>query len=466
MTTNTTKNPFDLPELRHRLSRFVAIKDAFSCALVSKAWTEDFVSVLWFKIDFSVHPRFIGLSAEIVTKHGHYIQIVENAKTLPQVSILANAGVNNLRELHIDPTASTMQHVRANEIVHRNSLCLETLDLFASSDSSVRRNSPTHFVSASILAPSPGASLQGQSKLHTLKIKRMCLTHDSLIMILQLCPRLTELRLPHTDVVGAPTQQFQHHGVTIFGSSLKSIFQVPRTGPSLLSYFPRMKILCTFNFDPSASIPSDMIKGDISTYCPNITGYGLEDRTGAIVTVLLTTIADKVSFICFKYEKLSSEFITALLMHQTSLMMVQHFLSPYGLELEMEGVPPVSSHFQASGRYLQLIPRGCSRLVVLDLHAHEMDMNEVDKGEWVCKDLMTLRIRVKDLDTKDKILKAIALWRKGCWRRWQEKAGTQIGAEGKLDETDMSIEARVARHLLKFDNLWYVWLGYQTWTPI
>ncbi|KAG0254061.1 hypothetical protein BGZ95_006142, partial [Linnemannia exigua] len=87
-------------------------------------------------------------------------------------------------------------------------------------------------------------------------------------------------------------------------------------------------------------------------------------------------------------------------------------------------------------------------------------------GKWICKDLKTLRIRIKDLDTKEKILKAIALWRKGCWRRWREQAGTPVGEEGRLDETDMSIEARVARHLLKFHKLWKVWLGYQTWNPI
>lgn len=33
-------------------------------------------------------------------------------------------------------------------------------------------------------------------------------------------------------------------------------------------------------------------------------------------------------------------------------------------------------------------------------------------------------------------------------------------------ETDNSIEGRVARHLLKFEKLSSVWLGYRTWTLV
>ncbi|KAG0276235.1 hypothetical protein BGZ95_007814 [Linnemannia exigua] len=104
---------------------------------------------------------------------------------------------------------------------------------------------------------------------------------------------------------------------------------------------------------------------------------------------------------------------------------------------------------------------------ILDLHAHEMDMDEVEMGDWICRDLKEIRLRVKGLNIKDNILKAIVLWRKGCWRRWREQAGTPVAEEeGRLDETDMSIVALIACHLLKFDTLWTAWLGYQTWILI
>ncbi|KAF9134222.1 hypothetical protein BGW39_007693 [Mortierella sp. 14UC] len=463
--TATPRNPFDLPELRHRLSCFVALEDALSCMLVCKAWTDDFMSAIWFEIDFNVHPRFASLSPNIIAKHGRHIRTVKNAKSLPQVSVLANASVCEVRDLHIDPAGSVMQYVRAYEVVHRNNTSLEDLHLFATSHPPNKHDSFAHYVSAPALAPSSSSSLMSPSKLKMLRIQNMCLTHDSLAAILQGCPRLSDLRLTYSDVIGSPTQSFQHMGIKILSSTLKSLFEVPSTGPSLLSYFPSLTTLCTFNYIPSATISSDRIKEEISRYCPNITGYRLEDSAGTIVPEFLNNIACNVSEIVFKHEDISLEMIIAILLHQISLKSVWHFNVKASLDFEAEEVAPVSAHFQASGRYLQLIPRCCSKLDSLNLHFHEMKMDDIEMGEWVCKDLTTLKIRIKDLDTKEKILRTIALWRKGCWSRWQEKAGDPVETEMQ-EQIDMSIEARVARHLLKFDKLWTVWLGYQTWTPL
>ncbi|KAK3845511.1 MAG: hypothetical protein J3R72DRAFT_502117 [Linnemannia gamsii] len=435
-TTTTAKNPFGLPELRYHLSRFVAIKDAVSCALVSKAWSITFIPVVWFKVDFADHPRFTAIPRDIVAKHGHHIRIVKNAKSLPQVSVIANAGVNELRELHIHPTTSTMQYVRAYEVVFRNSLCLEDLDLFASSASTPELECLRHIVPPSALAPLSSNGLRGQSKLKTLRIYRMCLTHDGLVTILQGCPRLNTLSLRHTDVVGAPSQSFQHTGVRFLKMGSRNLRQIASSNFSLLYYFP------------------------------NVTLAALNDLTGAIVSEFLTSIAGSASEIVFRYEHVSSEMIMAILLHQATMSSIRHFITHKNWDFDKEEVAPVSNLSQALSRLLQLIPRGCSQLNILDLHTYEMDMTEVELFPWICKNLVTLRIRVKGLDSKDKILKAIALWRKGCWRRWQEQAETPVSEEGKLDETDMSIEARVARHLLKFEQLWWVWLGYQTWTPL
>lgn len=48
----------------------------------------------------------------------------------------------------------------------------------------------------------------------------------------------------------------------------------------------------------------------------------------------------------------------------------------------------------------------------------------------------------------------------------EEINGSRIPGEVmRLDGMDLSIEARVARHLLKFEQLEVVWLGYKTWRP-
>ncbi|KAF9134233.1 hypothetical protein BGW39_007704 [Mortierella sp. 14UC] len=460
-TTNPTeKNPFDLPELSYWLSRFVAFKDALSCALVCKAWTADFLSAVWFQVDFDDHPQFAKLSPDIVAKHGHLIRIVKNAKTPAQVSVLNNAGVDSLRDLHIDPTASAIQHVQVYEIIYRNSFNLQHLHLFAATLSHNKEVYSTHYVSAPALLPSSGPTPLVSSKLKALSLKQLCLTHNSLVTILQGCPGLTELRLPYTDMVGTPTRSFQHTGVKVLGSTFKSLFHLPTTGPSLLSYFPQLTTLSTFNYGLGAvTVPSTVIKGEISRYCPQLTGYYLEDSVGTITREFLTKIASSVTEIGFLYNHISLDIIMAILLHQTTMKAVKHFDVQPGFDFaEKEDVIPVSDDFQESGRFLQLIPRCCSKLEEINLHGHEMDMDDVEMDEWVCKDLKILRLRVKGLDTKDKILKAIALWRAGYWRKRQEKAGAPEAFDEQAS-LDQSIEARVARHLVKFDKLWIVWLG-------
>ncbi|KAF9134240.1 hypothetical protein BGW39_007711 [Mortierella sp. 14UC] len=458
MITATTNNPFDLPELRHRLSRVVAVKDTLSCALVSKAWAETFVPVVWFKVDLKVQPLFTVLSPRIIAKHGNHIRTAINVKTLPHVSALANAGVNRLRYLHIEASSSALQHVRAYEIISRNCSSLKKLQIFVGSVPTNKQDAAAHYVNVHALIPPSGA---GVSRIDYLSIKHQCLTHDGFVTILQGCPALLELKLNHTKVIGNPTISFQHTGIQTFGSTLKSLFQDPSAGPSLLSYFPSLKTLHVISKDATFSVLSARIKEDLSRYCPHLIGFRLEGSTGTIVPKF-TSIADTASKICFTYKHLSLETITAILLHQATLTTIEQF----HFDFEKDEVPTVSDHFQEAGRFLQLIPKSCSHLATFILPSHEMDMDEVEKGEWVCKDLKSLRIRIKGLDTEEKILKAIAMWRKGCWRRWQDRAGTPVGEEGRLDANDMSIEARVARHLLNFDKLWWVWLGYQTWMPI
>ncbi|KAG0374020.1 hypothetical protein BGX24_010939 [Mortierella sp. AD032] len=464
-TTAPVRNPFDLPELRYRLSRFVTLKDALSCALVCEAWSTDFMSAIWFQVDFGDHPQFADLSPAIVAKHGHLIRIVNNAKSPSQVSVLANSGVNSLRDLHIEQTASAIQNVQVYEIVSRNSFTLKYLRLFADSRIKNKNKHSTHYVFAPGMLPSAGPTPLITSKLKVLKLEFLCLTYDSMVAILQGCPGLTEVGLPHTDMVGTATQSFQHTGVKALNSNLRSLFQPPSTGRSLLSYFPRLKVLSIFYFDTSLTIQSSQIKEVLLQYCPDVTHYRLEDHTGANISEFLLNIADNCTELMYNYKYTSLEMITGLLLHQPTLKTVQQILEN-GFDYEAETISLPSDHFGQSDRLAQLIPRGCSQLRTLNLHSHEMDMDAVEVGKWTCKDLRTLRVRIKDLDTKEKILRAIALWRKGCWRRWREKAGTPVGEEGKLDSTDMSIEARVARHLLQFEQLWWVWLGYQTWSPI
>ncbi|KAF9922117.1 hypothetical protein FBU30_007806 [Linnemannia zychae] len=235
----SSRNPFNLPELRQVISLFVAAKDAISCALVCKAWTDDFVHAIWHTVDFGKHPGFINLPQDIISKHGHYIRVI-------------------------------------NSLAHSEDL-----------------------------------------------------------------------------------SWFDH-------AAIRGMANAPFT-------------------------------------------------------------------------------------------------------------------YKGRGAILQQIPMACSRLEKLSFHAHEVDMYDIEGGDWICKDLEILQIRVKGLDTKEKIAKAVELWRFGTRERWrrqvkESKTAEMIEADAKEQEEwkederkdevskvqgsiDTSIEARVARHLLKFEKLQVVYLG-------
>ncbi|KAK3838238.1 MAG: hypothetical protein J3R72DRAFT_448758 [Linnemannia gamsii] len=472
------RNPFHLPELRYRLSRFVTLKDALSCILVSKAWTHDFISAIWFKVDLKAHPLFANLPPDVIAKHGRHIRIVENLASLYLVSTFTHPTINKLRFLQIETIGSDVKHTEAYEIIARNNTSVEHLDLFASYFTE-NPDHPNHYVSASAFVALSVASPGGPaatSVLTTLEMTQLRLTHDSLMTILEATPALSKIRLPVTTITGTPSRSFQHAGVTLLAWEFKSIFPEDQTtmmttSPSLLSYFPNLTILHTWTEiwtdDSSYTIPTDRIRKDLSRYCPRLAEYKLVDYSGKITPEFLTNIATNVTRITTHLECLTPETITAIVLHKATLKKVAHFYYR-GFHYDDDQVATVSNDLQVTDEMVQEIPRKCSKLERLNLHGFEMDMDVVESGEWTCKDLRKLRIRVRGLDTKEKILRAIALWRAGCWRRRQERAtGIKAAAvEEKQLEADHSIEARVARHLLKFEQLQLIWLGYQMWTLI
>lgn len=159
----------------------------------------------------------------------------------------------------------------------------------------------------------------------------MCLTHDDLAFILQGFPGLSDLTFLYTDVVDTPTQSFQHVGVKFFAAP---------TGPSLLSYFPSLTTLSTYNYERShVTIPSTRIKDDITRNCPQLPGYYLQDNTGVIVLNFLTDIANNMSEVTYLHNTISSEAITAILLHQATLKVVRHFNFEHDFDSEKRRLP-------------------------------------------------------------------------------------------------------------------------------
>ena len=83
-----------------------------------------------------------------------------------------------------------------------------------------------------------------------------------------------------------------------------------------------------------------------------------------------------------------------------------------------------------------------------------MDMDWVDEDEWACKGLRYLRVRIRGLDTKEKINRTLNRWVEG-----KKDKKSQITQVETVHNKDAPIETRVAKHLLKFNELRGVWLG-------
>lgn len=132
-------------------------------------------------------------------------------------------------------------------------------------------------------------------------------------------PTLSEMALIHTDVVETPTRSFKHAGVKKLTVKLEQLFPVHSVGPSLLSYFPNLKTLSTWNHKSSFVFPTAKINDDITRYCPLLTGLLLSDRLGTFVPNFCCHVIRHLSSIVFEFDQFSTQSIMALLLHQATL---------------------------------------------------------------------------------------------------------------------------------------------------
>ncbi|KAF9148576.1 hypothetical protein BG015_009670 [Linnemannia schmuckeri] len=499
------RSPFSLPELRNRISHFVALKDAVACARVSRAWAQDYLPIIWYSIDCNKFAYSnIGSGFDIVVgKYAHHIRVANNVTFMSQMAILTKGNVTQLRELSITMTTSTFHYATALDFVARNSASLERLKLKPVPTSARKYESPLYCVHASMLVHS-GLTSKTASRLRDLDVSGLWLMREGLSTILQGCPNLSHLNLSGTDVIGRASFNFQHEGLSFLTCSIITALRPDPTdsqqqpSPGLLMHFPNLKTWSTSGSESELRfvLPSGLLKAEVKLHCPLLSDVRLRDSPESMWVTLFTDVFSNLKEISFDYKSMSDQVLTTILLHQDTVESIQ--ANPgLNFDFERDVFPgPVTDHFQASGRQVQLLPRSCTRLTELNLYPHVMDIDIMESKEWNCKDLRTLRTRIKGLDTKERILRAIDLWRAG-WRkrvlarRRQSNNWYPTGNDSNMDESnrllahmfasikmgmvspggvvlldnDYSIEARVARHLLQFERLENVWLGYKTWHP-
>ncbi|KAG0002408.1 hypothetical protein BGZ79_003043 [Entomortierella chlamydospora] len=123
---------------------------------------------------------------------------------------------------------------------------------------------------------------------------------------------------------------------------------------------------------------------------------------------------------------------------------------------ESVDIHSVDNHFQEDGWTVQVMISLCPHLKTIKFPLLEMNIGDIEKIGWSCDNLRELYIRIFELDTKEKIDRTIRLWLDARNKKYQIR---DLGVPSQNGQSNLSLEQRVARHLLKFEKLKEVWLG-------
>ncbi|KAI8600709.1 hypothetical protein EDD21DRAFT_376395 [Dissophora ornata] len=424
------KNPLHIPEIRSRISRLVSVKDAISCVRVSKDWYKDFIFPIWYAVDFKVHTTFDRLSADVIAKHGHHIRIVENLETQPQLNALVHPNIKNVQVLYLTCATSARFRILCMDLVRNNNKSLK--DLTFEMDVNAKKGD----LSARMISVDAFTSHSSVSLLSSIRLQGVCFSRDSFVSLLRGCPLLTSVDLQQDVAIlsGSSNDAFQHTGVTTLIAPIKQVFKldpesdVSPLGLTLLVHFPSLTYWQCYSLETTLIVSSERIKAETRICCPKVSEIGTWRTPSPVLFDLVANAFNNLEAVTFQYEQLSTDVIVALLFHQTTLQGVSTFWSDNESKTEQDDFLSREDPFRVSGRALQLLPRSCPNLAVLSVELHEMDMDFVEE-EWVCRGLQRLRVRIRSLDTKEKVNRALQLWVEGTMKKKQEslRRGTGEG---------------------------------------
>ncbi|KAF9201592.1 hypothetical protein BGZ49_008170 [Haplosporangium sp. Z 27] len=461
-----SRKVFDTPELRMRIAQFVTLRDALACVTVCKDWADSFNYTVWHTIDFDLQKRFVHLDKDIVSRYGSRIRSIINVEKSTEVQSINNPSINRLSNLKVNVCESVSLQAYCFEILERNSTTISSVGISKKSN----RNSFDLFFPIESIFRSTGTN--SQFCLETLVFQGITTTRCALSSLLKALPLLTVLDLTNSTILPSLlTDTFEHQKISTL---VASPFQMLHSGlpeskqPSLFPHFPNL-LQWRVNSGSSPITKNSLkdIRTETSLYCPKLWFLYL-DLEGSLAIQLMTQSFQQLYTICVRQDQLSPSVILAILRHSKELTNFTTFLRPQELndDDEIEAI----EYSQAPGWAIQQIPQQCRHLRTLVIPDQEMNMDDVELTLWSCRFLRKLHVRIEALDTREKVERALQLW---VDKRAKEK--TEQGQEKEDDDyfhyneygikvskpTDvtLSIEERVANHLLKLRFLTEVWLG-------
>ncbi|KAG0009197.1 hypothetical protein BGZ80_002639 [Entomortierella chlamydospora] len=218
--TSIQESPFHIPEIRHRVSRFVSVKDAISCVRVSKDWSRDFISPIWYSVNFKTQNAFEKLGADVIAKHGHHIRVVEDLETQSQLDALHHPSVSKIKYLSLTCQKNARFRSLCMDFIGNNNRSLMglTVEMIAH---------PKDDLSSRMISTAALIPRSSPSKLSYIRLRHVCLSRDSFVLLLKYCPLLKSVDL-QVDVAlfsGVTPDIFKHTGVTTLTAPIKQVFK-------------------------------------------------------------------------------------------------------------------------------------------------------------------------------------------------------------------------------------------------
>ncbi|KAI1293406.1 hypothetical protein EDD11_008429 [Mortierella claussenii] len=447
------KNPLELPEIRTRISLFVTLKDAVACVRVCKDWADTFAYPIWHTIDFTIHKNLDTLGPSALSKYSQHIRVVKSMGDYPHISAVLWSMASRIRQLGISMQSSGRIQTYFHDVIRVNNSSLTSLTLIASPSSEV------YFTPDSM-------GLAHSSQISFIKLRGLQMSRGGFCSMLKICPLLATLDIRDTVLMWSPDSElYQHPKITTLIAPVAQIFQVnPKNlhAPSLLTQLPCIKEWRTWSLD-TEKVALKTIKDEFSRCCPLLQAVCVELPSAAAAEVYVHAFQN-LTKVCILHNSLSAELLMAILSHQATLVIFMTYTPSSGI-YDQEEVPEVNMHFQTF-TWMALMPlRLCPKLTTFYMSMYEFGIEELEQAISQYDVLKDLRIRIRNLDTAEKVDHALQMWVDGIRHRRSNNNNLDgMQKEGAQDTPisvlgNLSIEERVAQYLLRYKNLECIWLG-------
>ncbi|KAG0367593.1 hypothetical protein BGX24_003166 [Mortierella sp. AD032] len=448
---NHPSNPFDLPEIRVIIARYLTRSDCRSCMRVSHDWFLDFASFVWHTIDFSKDATaFSSVSPDVLGKYGGFISQAINISEVRHIQSLQHFKVDSIQTMNIILPDSWLYREMLSDLHLRCRGSIVSLNICSNPPNpntlENQRKWAVHYIHVNDFFATFPPSLDGtftasqRSHLRVLSLKRICVTREAFSSLLRFSPRLDELTLSQVMVMNHKPSipLYTESKVRHLSASFAQVFShdtEDQAAPSLLHQFPLLEKWDITSLALPIERTIDISQLDFSTWCPLLQTITFARNNTDLMSSLLLNAFTGLKSCTLSAQNITMSTAFGLVVHHETL-----------ISLIINGDIQDNSSLQ----YLALILRLCRHLQTLSLESIVCDFEKVYKSLSGSLGLRELRVRFKGFDAPQDIDSCI---QQVCdWRR----SGNITSIQPKYDD---SISTRVAHFLVSLKQLRTVWLG-------